>query len=89
MEKDHLRKKSNDNRKPNSIALIAHGYGDDESDNEDDLDSKRETKEKMPTEKKGIENVPEVVANNTIFHALFPCHSNKLSASLAHAMMPF
>lgn len=46
------------NQKPNSIALIAHGYGDDESDNEDDLHSKIETKEKMPTEKKGTENVP-------------------------------
>ena len=58
MENDQLRKNSNMNQKPNSIALIAHGYGDDESDNEDDLHSKIETKEKMPTEKKGTENVP-------------------------------
>ena len=58
MEKNQLRKNSNVNRKPNSIALIAHGYGDDESDNEDDLHSKRETKENMPTEKKITENVP-------------------------------
>jgi len=58
VEKNQLRKNSNVNRKPNSIALIAHGYGDDESDNEDDLPSKRETKENMPTEKKRTENVP-------------------------------
>ena len=58
MEKEQLRKNANLNQKPNSIALIAHGYGDDESDIEDDLDSKREAKEKMPTEKKGVENVP-------------------------------
>ena len=40
------------------MALIAHGYGDDESDYEDDLDSKREAKENMPTEKRETENVP-------------------------------